>query len=157
MTQPLVSTLQSEFAIDVNTTPASTPTWTRVRGIMELTPPAPSPALQDDSDYDSGGWGSQTKTKLMHTTTLKVRRGVQAGTTAVYDPGQEFLRAAAMDLSSSRVVQFRVYSRTPGSPEAWSGYAEVGWSYDGGGMDAVKTATVTLSGVGALTTITNPS
>jgi hypothetical protein len=163
MTLPLVSTAQGKYRLDVNTGTVGAPVWTQVRGIVEFTPPNPDPVLQDDSDYDaagpggSGGWKSQTKTALQHATTAKVKRGFTAGTSS-YDPGQEFLRAASMSLDpATRVVQCRYYERIIGGPEAYSFFAEVTFKNDGGPMDATATATITLSGVGALTPIANPS
>jgi hypothetical protein len=163
MTLPLVSTTTAKYALDVNTGTVLVPVWTRVRGIMEFVPPDPEPVLQDDSDYDVvaaggfGGWKSQAKTALAHTTTFKCKRGFTAGSTT-YDPGQEAIRLAGFLLDpSTRVLQFRYYERVTGGPEAYSFFAEITWKKDGGKMEDLATASVTLSGVGALTAITNPN
>ena len=40
--------------------------------------------------------------------------------------------------------------------EAYSGYAAVSWAPDGGGMDGLDTASVTLTGQGPRVSITHP-
>jgi hypothetical protein len=165
MTLPLVSVSTGKYGADVNTNTVASPVWVPIRGILEFTPPEPEPTLQDDTDYDSvpagavyGGWKSQAKTALSHTTKMKVKRGYVAGTGSTKDPGQEFLRAAGRSLDPTvRVVNFRYYERVTGGSEAYSGFGEVAFSPDGGKVEDIATATITLSGVGALTAITNPS
>jgi hypothetical protein len=128
--------------------------WVQVRALTEFTPKVDT-NLEDDSDYDSDGWSSSTKTQLGWALSAKVARkiGVESGDP---DPGQEVLRAAAEAFGADGIVHVRWYDRD-GGPEAYSGYAEVSWSPDGGDTKALATVTVDLTGKGARTAITNPA
>lgn len=142
--------------VDSSTTPG-TPTWLGVFGVTEFKP-GNDPTMQDDSDFDSGGWQSETKTADKWTLEFKVRRGTVAGTPTAYDPGQELLRARANESGVANRVHVRWYEMEPDGPrvEAYEGYAAVAWSEEGGGMDALSMVTVTLSGQGQRTAITHP-
>lgn len=150
----LTSTLARKVRIDVNTGTAESPAWTQVRAITTLQAPI-SPTMQDDSDYDSDGWGSQAKTMLAWSLTATISRKVGA-VSGTYDPGQEKIRAAHDQFGAAGLVQVRWYDRE-GGPEAYTGYAHVGWEPQGGGPDALDTVNVTLTGQGKRTTITNPA
>jgi hypothetical protein len=152
--ETLVSTLARKFRLDVNTGTRAVPAWTQVRGITAFTPTLDT-NLENDSDYDSGGWGSQTKTLLSWslTATVKRGRGVDSG---VYDPGQEALRAASESFGADGVAQVRWYDRE-GGDEAYTGDAEVSWAPSGGGVTALDMAEVTLTGKGARVQIANPT
>lgn len=128
--------------------------WVQVRGLTDLKPTV-NASLQDDSDYDSDGWASQTKTRLAWMLDLKVVRKV-AVTGGAEDPGQKILRLAGVNFGTAGVVHVRWYDRN-GTGEAYSGYAECSWSPDGGGTDALDTASVSLTGKGARSDITNPA
>jgi hypothetical protein len=162
MTTPLNATVASRYKFQVNTGTIGVPIWTDVRGVMEFTPGDPDPVLQDDSDYDSvaadniTAWKSQKKTALQWTITAKIKRGF-VGSTTGYDPGQEFLRTAANAMGAAGVVQVRYYDRVPGTPEAYMGSGEVSFKHDGAAMDALSTATITVTGRGILTPIANPA
>ena len=69
------STVNRKWYLDVNTGTPETPTWVGVFGITDFTPGL-SPVLQDDSDYDSEGYGSQTKTGASWTLSGTVARKV---------------------------------------------------------------------------------
>jgi hypothetical protein len=151
--EPLVSTLARKFAIDVNTGSLATPVWTRVKGVTGLSPTVDS-NLEDDSDYDSDGWGSSTKTGMTWSLEISVARkvGIESG---AYDPAQEFLRVAAERFGPAGSVQVRWYDRN-GGPESYRGVATVAYSAEGGAYTALATATITLTGQGARLPITNP-
>ena len=151
--ETLVSTLARKFRLDVNTGSRATPEWVQVRGITAFTP-ALDTNLEDDSDYDSDGWGSQTKTLLSWSLTATVKRGkgVESG---LYDEGQEALRIASESFGADGVVDVRWYDRE-GGDEAYRGDAEVSWAPSGGGVTALDMAEVTLTGKGARNVIVNP-
>ncbi len=150
--EQLVSSLARKFKVDINTGTVGSPVWRQVRGIAELKPGLDT-NLEDDSDYDSDGWKSQAKTQLGWTLEMKLMR--KSGfTTGIYDLGQETLRLAADDFPGT--IQVRWYDRD-GGPEAYSGYATVAWSPEGGDAKALDMATATLSGNGIRTDITNPA
>jgi hypothetical protein len=131
------------------------PNWVQVRAIAEFTPSLDA-KLEEDSDYDSDGYGSQTKTMLMWGLDLKVMRKIGIAT-AIPDPGQEKLRLAAEQFGTPGVVHVRWYDRTVGQPEAYEGYAEVVWAPEGGGTGALAAVKVKLEGKGARLTIANPA
>jgi len=56
-------------------------------------------------------------------------------------------------------AEIRYYEMETGGPriEAYQGRCAVAWSDDGGGMTALRTATVKLSGQGVLTAIAHPA
>lgn len=150
----LTSTLARKFRLDVNTGTAGSPVWTQVRAITTLQAPV-SPTMQDDSDYDSDGWGSQAKTMLAWSVTGTISRKVGA-TSGNYDAGQEKIRAAHDQFGPDGLVQIRWYDRE-GGPEAYTGFAHVGWEAQGGGPDALDSVNITLTGQGKRTTIVNPA
>jgi len=151
------ATLNRKWYLDVNTGTYLTPVWIGVFGIEDFKAPK-DPTLQDDSDFDSGGYKSSTVTALGWSIDLKVSRKTVAVAPTTYDPGQEVLRAASDLLGMSNMVDVRWYEMTPGGPkvEAYRGYATVSWSPDGGAMDALETVTVTLTGKGVRVAITHP-
>lgn len=154
MTQPNTSTLARKYKLQVNTGTVSVPTWTDCLALADFKP-ANAPTIQDDTVYDDAGWGSQTKTLLMWSVEAKFIRRANPNDPTVYDVGQEKLRACSLAFGASGVAQIRYYDRT-GGPEAYTGFAEVTWTPDGGDGKALETVSVTLSGKGALTLITNP-
>jgi hypothetical protein len=136
--------LARKYALDIS--PDGGTTWTRVRGVTDFKP-AIAATMQDDSDYDSNGWGSDVKTMLKWSLVTKIKRGLGL-ITGIYDPGQELIRAAHDQFGSAGVVQARWYER---------GTSAGDWSPDGGNTSALSTVTVTLTGTGARTPITNPN
>lgn len=150
------TTTNRKWYVDVDTGTESAE-WTGIFGIQEFKD-ALEATLQDDSDFDGEGWKSQTNTANAWSLELKVKRAVKADSATAYDPGQEVLRAAAEETGVANSVHIRWYEMEPGGPrvEAYDGYAAVSWSPDGGGMDALSTVTVTLTGQGKRNHITHP-
>jgi hypothetical protein len=151
------TTLNSKWWIDVNSATYVSPTWVPINGIMEFKP-SKEATMQDDSDFDGGGWKSSTATALSWSIEMKLRRAATAAAATSYDTGQEALRTASDLLGASNRVDVRWYEITASGPtaESYRGYASVSWSEDGGGMDALDTVTVTLTGQGARSTATHP-
>ena len=134
-----------------------TPSWVGVHGIGDFKPKRDS-KLQEDADFDSGGFGSSTKTAEAWSVEIKVARKVTTASATVYDPGQEILRLKSAKMGPANSVKIRFYEMEEGGPrvEAYEGLAAVSWSPEGGGQDALDTVTVTLTGQGRLTDITHP-
>lgn len=152
------STTVRKWYLDVNTGTAAAPVWTGVFGMQDFKP-ALDPTLQDDSDFDGGGYKSQTKTAEAWALELKVARKVTAASALAYDPGQEFLRLKSIGtFGPANSVGIRYYEMEPGGPrvEAYSGTAAVTWSPEGGSMDATDSVAIKLVGQGKLTPITHP-
>lgn len=132
------------------TTGADPTTWTIVRGLTEFTPPAVEKNLEDDSSFDSDGWGSQIATGLAWTAegTVKLpRKSLTA------DPGQEILRAAGNALAEDGLVHVRITDRT--KPTAGRvGIADASFTENGGPRTDITTAAFTLTGRGGLEDVT---
>lgn len=155
------STTARKWYLDVDTaSSAAAPNWIGVFGITEFQPKF-EPNLEDDSDYDSDGFQSQTKTAEAWSVEAKVARKVTVADATVYDAGQEFLRASKgigkMGAANSAHVRF--YEMTPNGPraEAYEGWAAVTWSPEGGKMTDLDIVSLTLTGQGKLTPITHPN
>lgn len=151
--ETLVSTLARKFASEINVGTAAAPEWIRIRAISEFNPTIES-NMEDSSDYDGEGWGSQTKTGMTWALEMTLLRKM-GRESRDYDPGQEALREAADQLGLDSVVHVRWYDREGGT-EAYEGFASVEWSPEGGPYTALDSASVTLHGDGARRKITNP-
>lgn len=151
------TTTQRKWYLDINTGTDVAPVWTGVFGITEFTAPLEN-TLQDDSDYDSDGYKSQTKTASQWSVTGTVKRAVTAADPTAYDPGQEALRLAAEENGVANSVHVRWYEMEEDGPrvEAYEGHGAVSWAPNGGGMDALSTAGFTITGQGRRTAIAHP-
>lgn len=152
------ATTAGKWWMDINTGASyAVPTWTGVNGMSNFVQKH-DPTLKDDSDYGSGGYGSQAKTGLDWGASVTVGRKVRADAPTVYDVGQEALRTAAATLGTAGVVDVRWYEVTPSGPiaEAYRGYAEVGWGPGGGAHNDLESVAIVLTGRGARETITHP-
>lgn len=158
-----VASQTPNFAYPVGST-VTAQLWIKVKGIKNLVP-AVATTKQDDSDYDSNGWGSQTATKLAWTVTATLARKVLAiggnwstgAPKAQYDPGQEALRAVAGTLGDGNTVPVRWCEMDQSvRVEAYQGNGTVDWTEAGGAMDALDDVNVVITGQGARTAITHP-
>jgi hypothetical protein len=103
------STTVRKWYLDVNTGTIAAPVWVGVFGITEFKPGL-EPQLQDDSDFDSEGFQSQTKTAEAWSCELKIARKVTVASPTAYDPGQEFLRSKAIGkMGPANSVNIRYY------------------------------------------------
>jgi hypothetical protein len=134
-------------------TDGTTPTsYTPVLGLTEFTPPAVEKNLEDDSSFDSDGWGSQIATGLSWKIEGTVKR---ARASLTEDPGQAILRAAGNGLAEDGFVHVRISNRT--KPEvARVGIADASFTENGGPRTDITSAAFTLEGRGALTDVTIP-
>lgn len=158
-----VASATPNFAYPIGTS-ISALLWLKIRGVKNLVA-AVATTMQDDSDYDSGGWGSQTATKLAWTLTMTLARKTlliggnwtSGAPKAQYDPGQEALRSVASTLGDSNTIPVRWCDMDPSARvEAYTGNATVDWTEAGGAMDALDDVNVVLTGQGARTAITHP-
>lgn len=151
------STTNRKWYLDINTGTDIAPVWTGVFGITDFNAPLDN-TLQDDSDYDSDGYKSQTKTASQWSITGTVARKTTESDQTAYDPGQEAIRLAAEENGVANSVHCRWYEMEEGGPrvEAYEGHAAAQWSPNGGAMDALSTAGFTLTGQGKRIPITHP-
>lgn len=144
----MTTALARRFKVDVS---ADGTTWVNLKGIDDLNP-AISPNLVGSDDYDTNGWSSFEKTMQGWVLTIKALRKTIAG---VFDPGQELVRGRQLNFGDTARIYVRWYDRN-GAPEAFSGLALVGWVPSKTGVADLDEVTITLTGDGTLTQITNP-
>lgn len=140
----------------------STEVWVPVSGVQEFKPKPSDAGTQDDSDFDGGGFKSSAVTSQNFGAEGKVGRKVVPATgdaTPTYDPGQEIIRKTAEKIGVENRLKARWYEMEPGGPrvEAKTGYFNATWSPDGGGADALNTASFALNGLGAPLSSAHPS
>lgn len=155
-----ISTLARKFKVEVlagaEDPEGASPVWLPVRGIQELTP-SKEDNLEDDSDYDSDGWTSQVRTGQSWGLEMTVGRKMAGAAEALtYDPGQELIRAASDQFGVDGTVWVRWFNRE-GGDEAYQGRAQAGFTDNGGGVTALSTAGISLTGTGKRERITNPA
>lgn len=154
------STTMRQWYLDVDlVTSLVAPSWAGVFGMMEFKP-ALEPTKQDDSDFDSGGFQSSTKTAEKWSVEAKLARKVQVADGTQYDVGQEFLRTKSFGkMGPDNSVHIRYYEMQDNGPriEAYEGMASVTWSPDGGKMEDLNLVSVTLDGQGRLNLIAHPN
>lgn len=151
------TTLNRKWYLDVDISANSTPDWVGVFGLMEFKPNVET-TTQDASDFASAWKGNQS-TALAWKHEGKLKRATASPTElTAYDPGQEALRIAAAKVGVAGLVHVRWYEMEPDGPrvEAYEGYGTVGWSEDGGAMDALSTVSFTINGDGERKPITHP-
>ncbi|KON72601.1 hypothetical protein M768_13925 [Cellulosimicrobium cellulans F16] len=149
--ETLNPTVNSIWRLDVDTSATATPSWVQARAMQNFVPGINS-TVQDSSDYDSEGWGSDAVTLRKAQPTATFLRK-ESPTTGAYDPGQEALREAASNLELAHI---RWYERKAGG-EAWEGYALVQWAPQGGAVEGLQSVNVTLLVQGKPESIANPT
>lgn len=149
-TEALTPTVNSAWRVDVDTSATATPEWTQVRAANNISPGIAN-TVQDATDYDSEGWGSDAVTLRKWSIAMGLLR--KRGTDGAEDPGQAALRQAAEDLELAHV---RWYDRSDPAAEAYDGHALVQWEPAGGDATGLQLVNVTLLGQGQRTSITHP-
>ena len=151
------STTNRKWGLDVQD-PAAPGVWVPVMGLQESKPRPGEATTQDDSDMDGEGFKSQTVTALTWGFDGKVLRKSRVTQAQAYDPGQEIIRKAALQLGSAAVIPFRYYEMEPGGPrvEAYQGLAVPTWTPDGGNMESLDTVAISLTGRGKRAAIAHP-
>jgi hypothetical protein len=153
------STTNRKWYLDVDTSTSGVASWVPVLGITNRAPNFDNANLEDDSDFDSGGFQSQTKTAAGWAAQATVARKVTAADATAYDPGQEFLRTKSIGkFGPANSVKVRIYEMEPSGPrvEAYFGVAAVSWQEQGGAEQALDTVQFTLTGQGQLAAIAHP-
>lgn len=153
------STVNRKWYLDVDVSTTGVASWVPVLGITNLTPNFDNANLEDDSDFDSGGFQSQTKTASGWSAQATVARKVTTADATAYDPGQEYLRTKSIgQFGPANSVKCRIYEMSPSGPrvEAYFGVASVSWQDQGGAEQALSTVQVTLTGQGQLASIAHP-
>lgn len=153
------TTVHRKWLFEVNTGTALAPVWTAIGGINNSQFNPDSAVLQDDSDMNSLGAGSQTKTAGNATASLTLMRKVGSDGIS-YDVGQEYLRAHAINVyGPGNSVQLRISEYTPGGGpriEAYVGKFAAGWEVQAGDQTALDSVVVTLTGQGQCAAVTHP-
>lgn len=160
-TQLGAATLVRKWYLDVNTGDSTAAVWTHVNGIMSLVPNVDAANWADSSTFDTAGAQTKTKTASAWSVTGKVLRAVTAALATAYDPGQEYLRTAAVGkygLDNQVEIRFYEFNGANGPQiEAYHGFAGVEWAADGGSMPDLDIAAFTLNAQSALDQITYPA
>jgi len=153
------STVVRKWCIEVNTGSTGSPIW-KMLGAVNANKFNPDTAVfQDDSDMQSGGAGSQTKTAGDSAITLTVLRKVKSDGVS-YDDAQEFVKSKAINkYGPDNSVQLRIFEFNPaGGPrvDAYTGFFGAGWDYQGGDNKALDAVQLSFMGQGACAAITHP-
>lgn len=154
------ASLNRVWYLDVNTGTTGTPVWTPVNAISEFKDGLEVDDI-DVSDFSSDGWADSQGGTKSWSVELKVWRK-RRRTVVAYDPGQEALRNLNGETAHVRFYEMGGSGNLADSnafprDEAYEGYVSVKWSPDGGGFDAARSVTITLTGKGPRTSITHPS
>ena len=149
------SLLAKDWQLDVNIGSSESPTWVQVKGMTSIKETITA-TKQDDSDFDSGGWGSTQTTQRLWSLvcTGKRKRDTSSEVTFIPDPGQQFLIDAGNLVGIGSSVEIRYY-RKDGAPDAWQGFVDVDYGGGGGAVVDLEPADFTLGGQGARTRL-NP-
>lgn len=155
------STFVHKWCVDLNDVgnggTFAAPAWVGLFGTNDFVF-AIEPSTEDDGDFDSPGWGSETTTSRKWKADTTLLRKTKVLDPFSYDDGQEIARAAGFELGDLNRVDARIYEMTAGGPkvEAYRGYASVQWVPAGGDNKAIEKVKLTLSGSGTLSKITHP-
>lgn len=133
--------------VDLDTTNGSG-NWVQAKGMSNFVPSVPA-QVEDNTDYDTDGWGADAVTARKFSNSATLRRHKYAG---ARDPGQEALRAAA---DAGTLIHCRWYERTADG-EAYDGWVLVQWEPQGGSPTGISEVSATLLGQGARNVIANP-
>lgn len=165
------ATLNRDYFMDVALIPTlaagttSTPaailaaaTWVPFMGMTDFTPHFATQTTQDTSDFDGGGYKDQDVTALAWSAEGKMVRKTLLTDPKNYDPGQELVRQHGFLMGAAAPILVRIYEFGDGGPrvEAVAGPAVVGVDWDGGGMDATKSVSWTVTGKGKPLSVTHP-
>lgn len=141
--------LARRFKVQVS---ADNTTWVNVAGINDLAP-TEGATNQAADDFDTTGFNSFEKTMTSGKLVAKVTRPTTAGIPS--DAGQELCRATRFQFNDSARLYVRWFDRF-GAPEAYSMRALVDWNPSKTGVADVEEITITFTGDGVVSPITNP-
>lgn len=121
--------------------------WTFVRGLRQLNPKFTG-EMQDDSDIDGEGFGSNISTGQSYTIALDgLRKGELDGENFTEDPGQRIIRLAGTQTGFNNIIEGRNW-RTDGTGEAYEAEFSVEYSTSDGDRVALDAWTATLTSRG---------
>lgn len=149
-----------EYAVDIDVSETDTPEWQRIRFISAVDPQV-QPVSQDAATYDDKG--SPHPVKLSESWTLSFTVQVHRQSDGSYLPEVEkLLELAGPDsVGNAATGSFRWYdnpaSGTPNPTDAYQGSASVQVNRGQTGNDQIGGWSVTLTGQGRRTQITNPA
>lgn len=141
--------LARDYRVDVS---ADGTTWLKLGGVQDLAP-TENPTTQSADTYDTGGFNGFEKTMTGWKVVAKVVRPTTANVPS--DPGQAIAQATRFQFGTAARVYVRWYNRNGGT-EAYSGLALVDWNQTKSGVPDVAEVTISFTGDGALSLITNP-
>lgn len=148
--ETLTPTANTAWRVDVNTSTTEVPEWVQVRAANGVSPTV-NDTVQDATDYDSEGWGSDAITLRKWQLVLALLRKLNAA--KEHDPGQEAIRAAA---DSGELLHVRWYDRSTPTGEAYEGHALAQWNPAGGDATGLQLVNSTLLGQGPRNAIAHP-
>jgi hypothetical protein len=152
----LRSLLAKDWVLEINTGTLTVPAWTPVKGLTSLEFSLDA-ETEDDSDFDSDGWGSEVVTQRTWTLEIEGRRKRDAASASfVPDPGQEALRQAGLVVGLTANVHVRWYRRD-GAPDAFEGTCAVQYGGGGGEVTDLEPFECELNGQGKPIAIENPA
>jgi hypothetical protein len=142
------SLLAKDWQLDVNTGTYDVPVWTQVKGMTSIKETIES-TKEDDSDFDSGGWGSDQVTQRKWRLECEGKRKRDADNLATFvpDPGQQAILDAGNLVGVGSNIDIRYY-RKDGSPDAYRGYVTVEYGGGGGPVTGLEPFNFTLGGQG---------
>jgi len=143
--------LARKFRVDVSADLTLAGGWLQLNGIFSFKPDV-TPKTIDTSAYDTDGWDANEVIGNGWAVTADFWRRTAAG---VYDPGQELVRARVGQSGDAARCGVRWYDKN-GGPEAGQGVALAAWARSKDGVADGDSASIVLTGDGALTVITNP-
>lgn len=100
----LASALGRDWILEVKN---DSDVWTKVKGLSSVSPVFAG-AMQDDSDIDSKGFGSQISTGQAFSIPFSGKRKYESATD---DPGQDILRRRGRRTGADNIVDARIYRR----------------------------------------------
>ncbi|MFI6279657.1 phage tail tube protein [Streptomyces sp. NPDC050988] len=154
MSTPTETALARRWRLDINMDEVLTPDFQLCPAITEFQWTA-EPNLEDDTSYDTDGWGEQTKTGQDWEVQVTFNRKASPDST-VYSTVHEKIRLAAIGAyGEASKIHLRFLDRN-GLPEAYEGRAIPEWEPQGGEARDLDQVQVTFHGTGPLTPITNP-
>lgn len=151
MTQPTDTALARRYRFQVNLGDSTTPVWSTVYGMTDFKPTL-SPGMQDDSDYETDGWDSSTKTSQGWAIEATILIKKESGDLGV---ALKKFRDAAELFGTSGTVDVRWFDKD-GMDEAYRGTGFVEYSRANSGNKDLDAVSVKITGRGARTKIVNP-
>lgn len=147
---PAVNLLARGYRLEVSADGATN--WTRLGGMNDLSDQI-TPNKVDSSNYESNGWSASEITMQSWSVAAKFNRQASSG---VEDPASALIRGCRGQFGDAARLYVRWYSTVLTGENGWQGRAIVEDNKTKTGVADLNEMTVTFSGDGLLTSITNP-